>query len=162
MSFERIYIFQKRKSIWNKNHSPAVNTADNRLFIVTMLQFSKTPSSNVQKILGLLLVLNNVIKVQKCWDQFWFSIELHDTFQLDFTILSEQTNAKPNSVLFLYSTAVFNFLSDISALSVDKSLCESNTKGLHCALWSVWRLSLIHIWRCRRSTLCRSRWSPYH
>ena len=24
------------------------------------------------------------------------------------------------------------------------------------------RLSLIHIWRCRRSTLCRSRWSPYH
>ena len=27
---------------------------------------------------------------------------------------------------------------------------------------SVFRLSLIHIWRCRRSTLCRSRWSPYH
>ena len=26
----------------------------------------------------------------------------------------------------------------------------------------VWYLSLIHIWRCRRSTLCRSRWSPYH
>ena len=25
-----------------------------------------------------------------------------------------------------------------------------------------WSLSLIHIWRCRRSTLCRSRWSPYH
>ena len=24
------------------------------------------------------------------------------------------------------------------------------------------QLSLIHIWRCRRSTLCRSRWSPYH
>ena len=23
-------------------------------------------------------------------------------------------------------------------------------------------LSLIHILRCRRSTLCRSRWSPYH
>ena len=23
-------------------------------------------------------------------------------------------------------------------------------------------LSLIHIRRCRRSTLCRSRWSPYH
>ena len=27
---------------------------------------------------------------------------------------------------------------------------------------SVSGLSLIHIWRCRRSTLCRSRWSPYH
>ena len=26
----------------------------------------------------------------------------------------------------------------------------------------IYMLSLIHIWRCRRSTLCRSRWSPYH
>ena len=25
-----------------------------------------------------------------------------------------------------------------------------------------WYLSLIHIWRCRRYSLCRSRWSPYH
>ena len=25
-----------------------------------------------------------------------------------------------------------------------------------------YELSLIHIWRCRRSYLCRSRWSPYH
>ena len=29
-------------------------------------------------------------------------------------------------------------------------------------LKGLWSLSLIHIWRCRRSTLCRSRWSPYH
>ena len=29
-------------------------------------------------------------------------------------------------------------------------------------LYYVHMLSLIHIWRCRRSTLCRSRWSPYH
>ena len=28
--------------------------------------------------------------------------------------------------------------------------------------YSWYNLSLIHIWRCRRSTLCRSRWSPYH
>ena len=28
--------------------------------------------------------------------------------------------------------------------------------------WSGIDLSLIHICRCRRSTLCRSRWSPYH
>ena len=27
---------------------------------------------------------------------------------------------------------------------------------------TVLRLSLIHIWRCRRITGCRSRWSPYH
>ena len=36
---------------------------------------------------------------------------------------------------------------------LDKKLIE-----MHLAL----NLSLIHIWRCRRSTLCRSRWSPYH
>ena len=29
---------------------------------------------------------------------------------------------------------------------------------LNCTLY----LSLIHIWRCRRYSLCRSRWSPYH
>ena len=46
----------------------------------------------------------------------------------------------------------------------------SNTQGAlsviytHCTggVWSGSQLSLIHIWRCRRSTLCRSRWSPYH
>ena len=45
-----------------------------------------------------------------------------------------------------------------------------NTLYLNILSWSVgdlcsWKwlwLSLIHIWRCRRSTLCRSRWSPYH
>ena len=28
--------------------------------------------------------------------------------------------------------------------------------------FTVVTLSLIHIWRCRRDVLCRSRWSPYH
>ena len=28
--------------------------------------------------------------------------------------------------------------------------------------WAPHRLSLIHIWRCRRYAVCRSRWSPYH
>ena len=28
--------------------------------------------------------------------------------------------------------------------------------------WPASALSLIHIWRCRRSYACRSRWSPYH
>ena len=28
--------------------------------------------------------------------------------------------------------------------------------------WGCWLLSLIHIWRCRRYAVCRSRWSPYH
>ena len=29
-------------------------------------------------------------------------------------------------------------------------------------IFMVFMLSLIHIWRCRRYSLCRSRWSPYH
>ena len=32
----------------------------------------------------------------------------------------------------------------------------------HTAIQAVALLSLIHIWRCRRSYACRSRWSPYH
>ena len=35
----------------------------------------------------------------------------------------------------------------------------------HCSwvsLWTTLPLSLIHIWRCRRPRVCRSRWSPYH
>ena len=33
---------------------------------------------------------------------------------------------------------------------------------LECSLTLCWLLSLIHIWRCRRYAVCRSRWSPYH
>ena len=45
-------------------------------------------------------------------------------------------------------------------------ICRSFLVSVHL-LWifstlSLTHLSLIHIWRCRRSTLCRSRWSPYH
>ena len=47
----------------------------------------------------------------------------------------------------------------------DKTGQEKVTKGLYFTyLWRSphWSLSLIHIWRCRRSYACRSRWSPYH
>ena len=37
----------------------------------------------------------------------------------------------------------------------NSSHCEWNSASL-------FKLSLIHIWRCRRDVLCRSRWSPYH
>ena len=36
---------------------------------------------------------------------------------------------------------------------------RSHRMGSH---WEIQLLSLIHIWRCRRVTVCRSRWSPYH
>ena len=46
-----------------------------------------------------------------------------------------------------------------------RSICENqNIVHTICDILTLklFRLSLIHIWRCRRSTLCRSRWSPYH
>ena len=39
---------------------------------------------------------------------------------------------------------------------IDIDISESNLMD------SVQSLSLIHIWRCRRNSACRSRWSPYH
>ena len=35
-------------------------------------------------------------------------------------------------------------------------------RSAHTNVLTVPRLSLIHIWRCRRIERCRSRWSPYH
>ena len=53
------------------------------------------------------------------------------------------------------------------SLSLDRIMnsCESFTQNLTVCCTAhtpIPSLSLIHIWRCRRSTLCRSRWSPYH
>ena len=45
---------------------------------------------------------------------------------------------------------------------------SNNTRMLSCNCIAIvdlqltLRLSLIHIWRCRRLLTCRSRWSPYH
>eukprot|EP00826_Nyctotherus_ovalis_P015988 TRINITY_DN14598_c0_g1_i4.p1 TRINITY_DN14598_c0_g1~~TRINITY_DN14598_c0_g1_i4.p1 ORF type:complete len:317 (+),score=17.08 TRINITY_DN14598_c0_g1_i4:516-1466(+) len=38
-------------------------------------------------------------------------------------------------------------------------ICSSGQQDAHEFLW---KLSLIHICRCRRYAVCRSRWSPYH
>ena len=47
-----------------------------------------------------------------------------------------------------------HLLAYVKELNKDHFLYEHNR--------TIMSLSLIHIWRCRRSTLCRSRWSPYH
>ena len=46
--------------------------------------------------------------------------------------------------------------------SVSGKLFYKSRRKLFSCVCIAWYLSLIHIWRCRRSTLCRSRWSPYH
>ena len=59
-----------------------------------------------------------------------------------------------------------NFLPNLAMVknsiirSCDLDLCPMTLK---CnGVRAVVKLSLIHIWRCRRSYACRSRWSPYH
>ena len=47
-------------------------------------------------------------------------------------------------------------------LHIDRTLLLLGTLLLMWAKWQEKRLSLIHIWRCRRRLRCRSRWSPYH
>ena len=49
----------------------------------------------------------------------------------------------------------------LSTILLGNNLVNVAFTALVTALAVNW-LSLIHIWRCRRSTLCRSRWSPYH
>ena len=70
---------------------------------------------------------------------------------------------------FVHGRVVFSKLNFFNALRIQLLLTLSFClcKFVSIYLWSNWSffvkyLSLIHIWRCRRSTLCRSRWSPYH
>ena len=52
----------------------------------------------------------------------------------------------------------------VSYFNKIRRICCVNTRIQTLKVWlkSVLPLSLIHIWRCRRSYACRSRWSPYH
>ena len=50
--------------------------------------------------------------------------------------------------LIIYCLIIITFIELVKDFDYQFSLC-------YC-------LSLIHIWRCRRSYACRSRWSPYH
>ena len=50
---------------------------------------------------------------------------------------------------------------DFGHKSVTVSDFRNSTILKHYHQW-IYMLSLIHIWRCRRSYACRSRWSPYH
>ena len=91
------------------------------------------------------------------WEQFWH-------FKFITTVL---LNIKEGRHVGLYgcvcwkSSVSLNLALRVATLVVGQY--ESWCVTLHTS-WrrTVCSLSLIHIWRCRRSTLCRSRWSPYH
>ena len=71
------------------------------------------------------------------------------SFPLEKISLKSQNFHTPIWSLYLY-------------FSLDFALHNPKILHLHIGYRIVLSLSLIHIWRCRRSTLCRSRWSPYH
>ena len=64
--------------------------------------------------------------------------------------------------VYRYQRLVFSISHRVLSCWVTRKIrCFENSKNV-VASRSATPLSLIHIWRCRRSTLCRSRWSPYH
>ena len=98
-------------------------------------------------------------------------------FELPRTLI--QTRGSPHPIIF--SSHIRDTLKNREPTSPELRLlpCRAQHRAGHDLL--LWRLasrirrakirhglrdlrmlSLIHIWRCRRSYACRSRWSPYH
>ena len=69
--------------------------------------------------------------------------------------------------VFFTISYIYNYLPLEKGRALHLSKLESpSPKDALCQVWlklAQWFwLSLIHIWRCRRYAVCRSRWSPYH
>ena len=68
-------------------------------------------------------------------------------------------------LVLLHKSSCVHFLSVVTISPCHLTAAVTLSYTLHLAICKAFTdlyLSLIHIWRCRRSTLCRSRWSPYH
>ena len=77
-----------------------------------------------------------------------------------------QSNVNFNSRLCKFFLLNFSwiFVSILISIFLIHGCCIT-LQLFQCVFFSitmVLKLSLIHIWRCRRYSLCRSRWSPYH
>ena len=69
--------------------------------------------------------------------------------------------------LSLYFVSPFQVLISLSLYNKTDRQTQTHTHThtnthTHTYIHTHTHLSLIHIWRCRRDVLCRSRWSPYH
>ena len=102
----------------------------------------------------------------KCSRQLPGHCVAHRDSAVFVSTLDAQTQVK-----HLNHAKCFTKLSNVRWRAIYSLMCVSYTSTSQTApqtLWLCWHLqvahvlSLIHIWRCRRSTLCRSRWSPYH
>ena len=69
---------------------------------------------------------------------------------------------KCNYLFSLRSRWLLCFSTLITIVISLSEIHDRDWSNAHHVTWINNELSLIHIWRCRRSTLCRSRWSPYH
>ena len=86
------------------------------------------------------------------------------------------SQAVESIAIFQITVAIHNNCKAPSSICISKCVCNGCTSPSRCEGTGViavsWHwvsrecvisdLSLIHIWRCRRSYACRSRWSPYH
>ena len=82
-----------------------------------------------------------------------FSVKLMD-FIIDLFLL----------LCIMYLLLLFFKYITYKYIVVDRFLCYICLKHVCSSTLSeiFLKLSLIHIWRCRRLLTCRSRWSPYH
>ena len=87
----------------------------------------------------------NVLRLRKGWQRYGCQM---------YSNLHKLYGCRMYSNLHQLSTGG-TYLPDTNATS--DTQCLPCPIGQYCP-----ELSLIHIWRCRRITGCRSRWSPYH
>ena len=101
-------------------------------------------------------VIRDIVRMTPLLLRLWYKLRRHMVFcKLYFFLLSETERDAGNYFLVILVWKIHYVLFIIGLLI---SCLEKSTKLLISVLW----LSLIHIWRCRRYSLCRSRWSPYH
>ena len=96
------------------------------------------------------------------WTLVWWCIIMSQIVsQKDrLAVLRVKVTAKDNVIKIWLS----NISSDL-LIPLQLNLVWWHIINSWIVLWKDWLallLSLIHIWRCRRDVLCRSRWSPYH
>ena len=87
-----------------------------------------------------------------------FSLSLPYSFTLTISIRTHWPIPPPLFLLFLLSPQSWPWIHEYRRTAIGSRARATRSNWQQPGL----DLSLIHIWRCRRSTLCRSRWSPYH
>eukprot|EP00826_Nyctotherus_ovalis_P038839 TRINITY_DN3670_c0_g1_i15.p1 TRINITY_DN3670_c0_g1~~TRINITY_DN3670_c0_g1_i15.p1 ORF type:complete len:219 (+),score=53.13 TRINITY_DN3670_c0_g1_i15:125-781(+) len=86
--------------------------------------------------------------------------QFYDTLEGNFKKLKEKTEHTTDENKFLRAQVKAHMSETNNCQLIAKSINESIVQ-LQAELTDI-ALSLIHICRCRRYAVCRSRWSPYH